>query len=106
VNSPTHNNGNGNGNGHPSSDLDEQHRQLTTLAGWRLFVDQAPTPPQLLSEHDWRRLGELDRLTYDEDRLNHHARLLVVATPTIRKVITSDGGCPTSTATPTAAAAG
>lgn len=67
---------------------DEQQRQLTTLAGWRQFVDQAPAPPDLLPEHAWARLDELERLTYDEDRLNHHARLLVVATPTIRKVIT------------------
>jgi hypothetical protein len=83
VNSPTHNPGGGDGNLD-----DEQQRQLTTLAGWRQFVDQAPTPPRLLPEHDWTQLDQLERWTYDEDRLNHHARLLVVATPTIRRVIT------------------
>ncbi|WNV83032.1 AAA family ATPase [Umezawaea sp. Da 62-37] len=70
------------------SDEDALHRQLTVLAGWRQFVEQTPAPPGLLPEGEWTRLGELERLTYDEDRLNHHARLLVVATPTIRKVIT------------------
>jgi hypothetical protein len=75
--------------GHANGNLDEEHqRQLTTLGGWRQFVDHAPAPPELLPEHGWTRLDELERLTYDEDRLNHHARLLVVATPTIRKVIT------------------
>jgi hypothetical protein len=89
VNSPTHHNQNDRTSSDRESDLDdEQHRQLTTLAGWRQFVDQAPAPPELLPDHDWARLDELERLTYDEDRLNHHARLLVVATPTIRKVIT------------------
>jgi hypothetical protein len=64
------------------------HRQLTTLAGWRHFVNEVLAPPELLTEPAWQRLGEAERLAYDEERLNHHARLLVVATPTIRKVIT------------------
>lgn len=84
---------------------DEQQRQLTTLAGWRQFVNQTPAPPELLPEHDWARLGELERLTYDEDRLNHHARLLVVATPRSARSSPKDAGCPTSTATPTPVAA-
>lgn len=65
-----------------------QHRQLTTLAGWRRFVDEALAPPELLPEQAWQHLNATQQLAYDEDRLNHHARLLVVATPTIRKVIT------------------
>lgn len=69
-------------------DEDTAQRQLTTLAGWRRFVEQAPAPPDLLAEDTWRRLPEMQRFAYDEERLNHHARLLVVATPTIRKVIT------------------
>ncbi len=64
------------------------HRQLTVLAGWRRFVDDEPVPPELLPDRRWRRLSDAGRLAYDEARLNHHSRLLVVATPVIRKVIT------------------
>jgi hypothetical protein len=64
---------------------DGYHRQLTTLAGWRAFVEETSAAPQLLTEHAWKQLGEHDGLAYDERRLHHHARLLVVATPTIRR---------------------
>jgi hypothetical protein len=70
------------------TDDEARHRQLTVLAGWRRFVDEEPAPPELLPEQEWRRLGDAGRLAYDEARLNHHSRLLVVATPVIRKVIT------------------
>jgi hypothetical protein len=43
---------------------------------------------QLLPGQQWRQLSDAGRLAYDEARLNHHSRLLVVATPVIRKVIT------------------
>jgi hypothetical protein len=62
-------------------------RQLTTLKGWRAFVAERPEVPQLLPEQQWRTLGEDDRFAYDEARLAHHAKLLVVATPTIQQVI-------------------
>ena len=62
-------------------------RQLTTLRGWRDFVAERPAVPPLLSEDAWRGLGEEDRFGYDEERLAHHAKLLVVATPTIQQVI-------------------
>ena len=70
------------------TDDESRHRQLTVLAGWRRFVDEEPAPPELLPDQAWRRLGDAGRLAYDEARLNHHSRLLVVATPVIRKVIT------------------
>ena len=57
-------------------------------ACWRRFVDDEPAPPEPLPGGQWRRLGGAGRLAYDEARLNHHSRLLVVATPVIRKVIT------------------
>jgi hypothetical protein len=76
----------------PNSDAgDDAHggvRQLTTLRGWRDFVAEHPTVPQLLPDEAWRSLGEEDRFGYDEARLAHHAKLLVVATPTIQQVIT------------------
>jgi hypothetical protein len=62
-------------------------RQLTTLRGWRDFVAERPTVPQLLPADTWHSLGGDDRFGYDEARLAHHAKLLVVATPTIQQVI-------------------
>jgi hypothetical protein len=66
---------------------DNAARQLTTLKGWRAFAAQRPEIPPLLAEQQWRALGEDDRFAYDEARLAHHAKLLVVATPTIQQVI-------------------
>ena len=63
-------------------------RQLTTLRGWRDFVADRSRVPDLLSQQAWQDLGEDDRFRYDEARLAHHAKLLVVATPTIQQVIT------------------
>jgi hypothetical protein len=63
-------------------------RQLTTLRGWREFVADRPVVPDLLAAEAWRLLDEGSRLAYDEARLAHHARLLVVATATIQQVIT------------------
>ncbi len=62
-------------------------RQLTTLKGWRAFVAERPAVPELLSEDAWQALSSDDRFRYDEARLAHHAKLLVVATPTIQQVI-------------------
>ena len=67
---------------------DDQCRQLTTLEGWRRYVDSVPVVPELLDRQAWKRLDRDQRFAYDEARLAHHARLLVVATSTIRKVIT------------------
>lgn len=63
-------------------------RQLTTLKGWRAFVAEHPNVPQLLPEDTWRALDDGERFAYDEERLAHHAKLLVVATPTIQQVLT------------------
>ena len=59
---------------------------LSWLAGGG---SSARSPPAgTAARTQWRRLGDAGRLAYDEARLNHHSRLLVVATPVIRKVIT------------------
>ncbi len=70
------------------TDDEARHRQLTVLAGWRRFVEEEPVPPELLPDREWRWLSDTGRLAYDEARLNYHCRLLVVATPVIRTVIT------------------
>ena len=66
----------------------EQRRQLTTLTGWRRFTGEMPAVPELLAGDVWASLDDDKRLAYDEDRLDHHSRLLVIETPVIRKVIT------------------
>ncbi len=45
--------------------------------------------PQLLDRQVWQGLDEDKQLAYDEDRIAHHARLLIVQTPAIRDVITT-----------------
>jgi len=65
-----------------------EHRQLTTLAGWRRFAGEVSAVPELLDQDVWTGLEDDKRLAYDEDRLDHHSRLLVIETPVIRKVIT------------------
>jgi hypothetical protein len=66
-----------------------RHLQLTTLAGWRGFVTEVPAVPNLLPDSIWPDLENDKRACYDDDRIDHHSRLLVVQTPTIRQVITS-----------------
>ena len=75
----------------PGSDPagEHEHLQLTTLAGWRGFVAEMPAVPDLLPEPAWTALEDGKRGCYDDDRIDHHSRLLVVQTPTIRQVINS-----------------
>ncbi|MFF9843447.1 ATP-binding protein [Streptomyces sp. NPDC013740] len=65
----------------------EVNRQLTTLAGWRRFVDGPPEPPAVLSPGRLRRLSASERALYDDDRLDHHARMLVVSTSFVEKTV-------------------
>lgn len=67
---------------------EDSHRTLTTLSGWRRFTEDTPSPPQLLLHKEWDILAEADRTAYDEARLDHHTRLSVVATSTLRQVVT------------------
>ncbi len=68
---------------------EHEHLQLTTLAGWRGFVAEMPAVPDLLPEAVWATLEDDKRACYDDDRIDHHSRLLVVQTPAIRQVINS-----------------
>ncbi|WNI20053.1 ATP-binding protein [Actinacidiphila sp. ITFR-21] len=67
----------------------EAARHLTTREGWRAFTSQPPSSPALLSEDEYAALSDADLDHYNEDRLDHHARLLVVATSTVRHTVTS-----------------
>jgi hypothetical protein len=73
----------------PDPDGDPQLQALTALAGWRQFAVGVSAVPQLLDRQVWQGLDEDKRLAYDEDRIAHHARLLIVQTPAIRDVITT-----------------
>ncbi len=69
-------------------DEDEQYAQLTTLQGWRRFVQHTPHIPDLIPDPANVNLDGPDMFGYQEARLDHHARLLVITTTTVRKVIT------------------
>ena len=63
--------------------------QLTTLAGWRQFAGEVPAVPELLDTGVWQGLDPGKRAAYDDDRIAHHSRLLVVQTPAVRDVVTT-----------------
>ena len=67
----------------------DPHRHLTTLEGWRDFIHAAPAPPALLASGRYAALDEDARRAYDDERLDYHTRLGVVATSTLRKVVTT-----------------
>jgi hypothetical protein len=68
---------------------DPQLQALTTLAGWRQFASEVPAVPQLLDTGVWQGLDPGKRTAYDDDRIAHHSRLLVVQTPAVRDVVTT-----------------
>ncbi|WP_432171142.1 AAA family ATPase [Streptomyces sp. 1222.5] len=73
----------------PQTLATDTERHLSTRAGWQEFTQDPPTPPVLLSAGEYAALGDADRAHYDEVRLDHHARLRVVATSTVRHTVTS-----------------
>jgi hypothetical protein len=69
----------------PSADeQQEPEHHLTNLPGWRAFVADQPSIPVLLSDADRDALPPTERTRYEEERVDHHTRLLVVATSTIQ----------------------
>jgi AAA domain len=73
----------------PGPGDDPQLRALTSLAGWRQFASEMPAVPGLLDSETWQDLDPSKRGAYDDDRIAHHSRLLVVQTPAIRDVVTT-----------------
>ncbi|WP_438272387.1 TniB family NTP-binding protein [Streptomyces bobili] len=72
--------------GRPDGDLG---RYLTALPGWREFVAAATREAMaMLTQTQYDALGKEEKYAYDEDRLDHHARLQVVATSTVRHTVT------------------
>ncbi|OPC77597.1 ATP/GTP-binding protein [Embleya scabrispora] len=54
----------------------------------RRFVDGTPEPTTRLLPAELRRLSATERGLYDEARMDHHARMLVVATSFVEKTVT------------------
>ncbi|MDH6112313.1 DNA transposition AAA+ family ATPase [Kitasatospora sp. MAP12-15] len=66
----------------------EMHWPLTTKEGWRAFVDESPDSPPVIGPGTIA-LSPAELLSYEEARIDYHSRLVIVATPTIRQVVTS-----------------
>ena len=73
----------------PAPGSGPQLQALTTLTGWRQFVSEVPAVPQLPDTGVWQGLDTDKRAAYDDDRIAHHSRLLVVQTPAVRNVVTT-----------------
>jgi hypothetical protein len=71
----------------PGPDDDPHLQALTSLAGWRQFAVEVPAVPELLGSETWKDLDPGKRAAYDDDRIAHHSRLLVVQTPAVRDVV-------------------
>ena len=65
--------------------------QLTTLPGWRHFVAAVPSIPELFTQAGWLELDADKRAAHDEERLEHHSRLVVVQTPAIARIVKRGG---------------
>ncbi|MFF4457863.1 TniB family NTP-binding protein [Streptomyces goshikiensis] len=73
----------------PDNPQEDFGRHLTLRTGWREFVASSTREPMVrLSQAEYDALTEEDKYAYDEDRLDHHARLQVVATSTVRHTVT------------------
>ncbi|WAL75854.1 TniB family NTP-binding protein [Kitasatospora sp. YST-16] len=70
-------------------DADDPGQHLTTKEGWRRFTLGRPEAPQLPAPEQYALLAEPIRRNYDEIRIDHHARLMVVATSTVRHTVTT-----------------
>ncbi|NUK85434.1 hypothetical protein [Streptomyces lunaelactis] len=57
-----------------------------TLSGWRRFVESSPPQLALLPDTQWTQMSVADRDTYDEQRIDYHSEMIVVATSAVREV--------------------
>ncbi|GAA2226596.1 ATP-binding protein [Kitasatospora cystarginea] len=62
--------------------------QWTTLEGWRQFVAEEPPLPLPLTRRQWLSLTEDERVIRDDERIDHHTRLVIVATSAVRQAVT------------------
>lgn len=67
----------------------ETGQHLSTRQGWREFTQDLPALPVMLPEDEYAALSDADRVRDSEDRLDHHTRMRVVATSTVRHTVTT-----------------
>ncbi|GFH81536.1 hypothetical protein Sgou_62060 [Streptomyces gougerotii] len=68
---------------------DDFGQYLTVLPGWQQFVaSTSRTTMTLLTKNEYDALSKEEKYDYDDDRLDHHGRLQVVATSTVRRTVT------------------
>ncbi|MFB6963495.1 TniB family NTP-binding protein [Streptomyces sp. NPDC056309] len=68
---------------------DDFGQYLTVLPGWQQFVaSTTSTTMTVLTKNEYDALSKEEKYDYDEDRLDHHARLQVVATSSVRRTVT------------------
>jgi Bacterial TniB protein len=67
----------------------DRHLHLTTLAGWRQFTSTVLDAPELMADARWTALSDAERGDYDERRLDYHTHMTIVATSTLRQVVTT-----------------
>ncbi|SCG72217.1 ATP-binding protein [Micromonospora inositola] len=64
----------------------ERPDPITTLRGWRRFVEAVPPHFELLPEAEWAALSEAVRPAYNKARFDYHCGRVVLATPTIQEI--------------------
>lgn len=62
---------------------------LTTLAGWRAFVDRTIDPPVLLPAQQWSELDQDQRAADIQYRIGYHAELLALQTPELHQIVST-----------------
>jgi Cdc6-like AAA superfamily ATPase len=61
---------------------------VTTLDGWRAFVDHDREPMALLGAAELGRLTPAERTAYDDERSDYHAELPALRTPVLDRTVT------------------
>ena len=73
----------------PGPDGDPQLQALTTLDGLAPVRQRDARGAAAAGRQVWQGLDPDKRAAYDDDRIAHHSRLLVVQTPAVREVVTT-----------------
>ncbi|MDG4786228.1 ATP-binding protein [Micromonospora sp. WMMD1102] len=73
----------------PTEDLVDPpaHEPPTTKEGWTAFIEQQPSRMEVLAPARLSALTPAERDAYDDARIAHHARLIIVATPTVDQIV-------------------
>lgn len=72
-----------------STQVEVTRLPVTTLRGWRKFVERKEPSFTLVSDDEFRRMDEDERESYNEDRMDYHSAMVVARTSTVREVVTT-----------------